>query len=808
MLVTQVSNAFEALALLGYDELHPYIQEQQLQQKPTFPTPVFRVRATDSGCRSCGVTLADTACEALRGREHWDHVIATQLDDLDDRLSETQNTVSRLQLILEWVIAAAVHDGHAKTEDVSVVEAEHFTGDVSVIDSEDQPGRWLRVVATLGDNGDCLPYFVPRDVGLVGRIMRTGKTAAVPATQEDADLIAAVESESLLASRYGYESLHRYKAFLKSVSSSLHVPLKHGSQVVGVVSLHCHRHKDFQPGFVRLVEKIAKRAAVEVAFYLGAQESRTTPSEGLGSNEELARELAVYGGRPEAALGKFCQDLMTVIMRQTGACRVGIRLLTPERRTLVDQGHMGYWKVDELSEEVHLSEDTAGGHAVKSGKSYYINDTTQAYVEHSGKCVPVHYRPCQPEARSHASVLVRHGSHLMGVVGVDWDYPGAIDSSTRQTLEQLADRYAVALKAVAVDSLWGLVYCQAPGEDSRKQVLPDLNVLLDAVSHMVGAQQGAVFLRNRDTGRYHLAASMNHRDWSQDDHWYEPGEGVTGWILRYNRPLRIANLTDSSELNAIDPSDPPVWKDKVYDGLVRNDRNWTYLGVPISVGNEVLGVLRLANGVDDLGFTSYEQVIAMAAAAQLAGLLYEQAQARRAKALKRLMDDAFSARSIKEVFNAAFEGLQAGLGTCACAVMLADSEDARAANSCLIRVASNDPVWNEYGVTRQTPEGVCGHVWKTGTTCVFQNHDELEINGLLDREPARDKFVRFQSGVCVPLFAEQRPFGTLLVCRENRQSLTPADLAFVDEVAQVVSYGVRAVTAAEERERAAGAVKQ
>ena len=788
MLVVQVSNAFDVLGLLGYDAKHPYIREERYRYAAPFPSRVYRI-CHQIGSQPHQVQFNSITCQSPEGREHWEHRIACQLDRLDQDLLGVKKTVERLQVILDRTVEAVIHDGNQSEEDRLPSESKWFSGDISVVDEEEQPRRWLRVVVASGLNGACLPFFVPGDVGLVGRVIRSGRTTVIPTASTDPGLQSAISSDNLLAERYGYDSLRRYQAFLRSVSSSLHVPLKRGSQVVGVVSLYCHKHKEFQRGNVRLIEKLAKRAAVEVAFYLGSQGGTTIPLEGPGSNEELARRIAICGGQPEAAQKELCHTLMSVILQQTGAYRVGIRLLSPERQSLVDQGHLGYWADSELAQEVLLSEDTAGCYAVKSGKSYFINDTTQAYVEQHGRCVPVHYKPRQPEARSHASILIRHGSHLMGVVGVDWNRPGVIDTSTCQTLEQLADRYAVALKAFSVDSLWSLVYGQPPGDDTQEEAVPDLSALLNAVARMVGAQQGAIFLRRPDTGRYHLTASMNHRDRSGDEYWYEAGEGVTGWVLQYNRPLRVANLKDSSELKAVHPTDPPVWKDKIYDGQVRDDQNWTYLGVPIAIGNEVLGILRLANGVNDLGFSSYEQVVAMAAAAQMAGPLYARENARRTGVFRRATDRVLLAESLDCVAKVAFETLQLGLGTCASAIFLVEtSEDV---DSRLVRLASNDSFWNECSFSTKRGEGLCGHVWRTGGSLVFQDRKDGKIARFLAQEPEDAKFSRFQSGTCVALLDGTDVSGTFLVCREARRALTPGDCAFVEQVAQIVGHGIR-----------------
>lgn len=302
--------------------------------------------------------------------------------------------------------------------------------------------------------------------------------------------------------------------------------------------------------------------------------------------------------KAEEAVGK---EVTGTVVRETGAYRAALRLITPDRRFLRVAGWCGEFPEEFLSQSTSLEDDTAAAWAVASNENYYIEDTALAYRIEDGKRLPKRYRPVPPEAQSHGSVLMRHGVHVLAVLSVDWDKPGAFTHGTCQTLEQLVDRYGQLIRSRRIDCFFALLEDYLHWLAVRGECTPDYKGVLQCVARMVGVPYGSIFMRRQETGRYHLVASMLYPHWSADEHWYEPGEGVTGWVAKHNRPLRIADLSDCTELKAINPGDPPIWSRKHGYGLDLPDWNRSYLGVPIAVGSDVLGVLRLANSKTGFG---------------------------------------------------------------------------------------------------------------------------------------------------------------------------------------------------------------
>ena len=68
----------------------------------------------------------------------------------------------------------------------------------------------------------------------------------------------------------------------------------------------------------------------------------------------------------------------------------------------------------------------------------------------------------------------------------------------------------------------------------------------------LGAGGSSLFLRDDITSRYVLRSTTGLLEKMPAERIeYEPGEGLTGWMAKYGRPLRITNVTDSQELRRI-----------------------------------------------------------------------------------------------------------------------------------------------------------------------------------------------------------------------------------------------------------------
>lgn len=85
---------------------------------------------------------------------------------------------------------------------------------------------------------------------------------------------------------------------------------------------------------------------------------------------------------------------------------------------------------------------------------------------------------------------------------------------------------------------------------------------------------------------------------------YKPGEGLTGWVIKHGKSLRIDDITDENSLKNI--SEDLVWLDKgrgykKAEEAKEAEKQRAFLAVPIIIDDEVLGVIRIAKTIEPRG---------------------------------------------------------------------------------------------------------------------------------------------------------------------------------------------------------------
>jgi GAF domain-containing protein len=98
-------------------------------------------------------------------------------------------------------------------------------------------------------------------------------------------------------------------------------------------------------------------------------------------------------------------------------------------------------------------------------------------------------------------------------------------------------------------------------------------------------------------------------------------EGVTGWVHKNGRPLRIDNLLDDAELKSISPD--LFWANEYNDGdeLYSSEDKRPLLAVPLVLDNESIGTLKFHATIDKQSFSDVSQEIATIASQIISGVL-------------------------------------------------------------------------------------------------------------------------------------------------------------------------------------------
>jgi len=229
----------------------------------------------------------------------------------------------------------------------------------------------------------------------------------------------------------------------------------------------------------------------------------------------------------------------------------------------------------------------------------------------------------------------------------------------------------------------------------------------------------SIFLRDDITGRYVLRGTtgiLDDASMPAERIEYEPGEGLTGWVAKHGRPLRIANPMDGHELRHI--AADLVWSKKYSE--VSTKSGLAYLGVPILSrdGSTVLGVLRASRTqegeqFDEQGEALLSQVAAMVGIAIENSQRYER-EKRRARYFQLLLDISSKLdprRPIVEMLQAVVDQVAQGFRTEACQIYLRAEEDV---HQVVLRAACGLPAALIGKMRYMEGEGLTGHIVRTG----------------------------------------------------------------------------------------------
>jgi len=247
----------------------------------------------------------------------------------------------------------------------------------------------------------------------------------------------------------------------------------------------------------------------------------------------------------------------------------------------------------------------------------------------------------------------------------------------------------------------------------------------------LGAGGSSIFLRDDITGRYVLRGTTGLQEDAKmpaERVEYEPGEGLTGWIVKHGRPLRIANVKDSEELRRI--AEDLVWSKKYSEISAKPGQ--AYTGVPILSrdGATVLGVLRVSGKAKGEQFDTQDEALLSHVAAMVCIAIensqrYER-EKRRARYFWLLLDissELDPRRPITEMLQAVTERVRQGFRTEGCLIYLQAEEDVHRA---VLRAVSGLPETLIGKLTYVAGEGLTGHIVQAGMPVQIREAAALE----------------------------------------------------------------------------------
>ena len=256
-------------------------------------------------------------------------------------------------------------------------------------------------------------------------------------------------------------------------------------------------------------------------------------------------------------------------------------------------------------------------------------------------------------------------------------------------------------------------------------------LLVSYACDRLGAGGSSIFLCDDITGRYVLRGTtgiLESAEMPVERIEYEPGEGLTGWIAKQGRPLRIANVRDDGELRRI--ADDLVWSKKYSEISTKPGR--PYLGVPILSRDNaaVLGVLRVSGRPEGEQFDARDEAL-LSHIAVMVSIAIENSQRyerekRRARYFRLLLDissELDPRRPIAEMLQAVVDRVREGFRTEGCQIYLRAEEDVRRV---VLRAASGLPGALIGKLTYVAGQGLTGHIVHTGTAIQVREPAALE----------------------------------------------------------------------------------
>ncbi len=232
------------------------------------------------------------------------------------------------------------------------------------------------------------------------------------------------------------------------------------------------------------------------------------------------------------------------------------------------------------------------------------------------------------DVRGHVSAPILSAGQVRGVISVDSSVVGAFTSEHQWLVERLADAAALAMENLdlfATGALGRIEQCLYSASETR-EVLAEV---VREAARLVGTLACSVFLWDRRRKRFVLEATTGSHELSLGEHAeYKRGQGLTGWVGRYGRALRVRDACDEAELARVP--------------LKRGERAPTHAGVvvemnaiaqppflaqPVCCEGQVVGVLRVVDTGSHRFFTPQDEQL-LAKVADLISEAFEREQGR------------------------------------------------------------------------------------------------------------------------------------------------------------------------------------
>ena len=408
----------------------------------------------------------------------------------------------------------------------------------------------------------------------------------------------------------------------KGVKSFVGIPLKlAGERVVGVLYLNDTTVRHFTKGELALLRALADQAAVAIEHARLFQEL----DERATQFERLHKVTATISAEPPE-LVKVLDLIVDSLSDIFEGASCAIRLYDSKTDSFSPQKATGVFKD---SVDYPPRSNGTSRHVINSKTPRYIEDTSIVPPD-GGPAVRTRF--VQQGVRAIALLPLLSGADVTGILYVGLTSPHRFFQNDKHILELFADQAAIAIENARLfeereDRIRDLsvLFDISQGLSSGEPLtVHDMSQLLyDEASNLMGMRNfyTASYDRDRDLVAFEFVVENGEEVRTRSGEWAPriSGNGLTEQVIRKGGALYI-------------PSDVGKWREDqgVYDGL-RDGMPWdqwkksrdatvtgqSWLGIPIKVGDEILGVIGVQNYERTDAYDKYDQQVLSTVAAQL-----------------------------------------------------------------------------------------------------------------------------------------------------------------------------------------------
>ena len=656
-----------------------------------------------------------------------------------------------MRLLNEGVrqLASVMSATDARETLIDTVEA--LFGDVTVcVYGLTQNGR-LHLAGRRGKLGRQMPAVLELGDGDTGRVALERRTLWIADSTDD--------SSQAAADRHNQPPAIRSKVIVPMLAGE--------NRLGGVVKVCSERERAFSHTGVQALEVLANCTALSLERSRLEAASRVELLQTQPGLDWKHTILALMvrriktGVERTAAQRDLFQALVDEARRLTPAARANVRIynsVVKELRTLTVAGEG--W-TDEIRRRVYRAgEESAGMHVVTLRRPLLIMG-----VENDNQ----HYKRVFTDTRSHFSLPIFLRGEVAAVLTVQSKDRNAFTASRRSALESIVTQCTEVLERFS-DIQEGWLYDL---EKALRSPVDAQELCRASVSHIrkiLGVRGCSIFLLNATSGLLELSASTSLQSPNPNETpAYQIGEGLTGWVAKSRRTLRLSNTDDPTELMQV--ASDLVWKTRWPENLDYTDAvgHFTFLAAPLTVGEKLIGVVRVTIKDDNADFDAADDLLIESIARLLARVINE---SRSTEESKRRLDHLaslvnFSHRlattlDINTVCQIVMEQVRNITGCVAGHLRVYEPE-----SETLELAWADAPYKQKIPQSRKLGDGVSGTVAKSRTPLLAQyvSGDQLwkkAVNEVIGHEPhVVPPWV--VSGACLPLIVADELVGTLLL---------------------------------------------